>query len=148
VSITDLIPALKGTGRRRAADKVEELREENVRLWDRQAAADDFFALLMQDVTETNTALKAEKERRENAERALAQAEDAIRLRDRRIADLERRVDVGVKAEHVIAKTQELPVEEIRRHCVMPLHQSPLANPAHVPAWASKGDDTQPIPAP
>jgi hypothetical protein len=75
-------------------------------------------------------------ERADNAEKALAQAEETIRLRDQRITELLRRLDVAVKAEHVIAKTQELSVEEIRRHCVMPLHQSPLADPAHVPGMA------------
>lgn len=74
-------------------------------------------------------------ERRDNAEKALRQAEATIRLRDHTITELRRKLDVGVKAEHVIAKTQELSVEEIQRHCVMPLHQSPLADPAHVPAW-------------
>lgn len=150
MSLTDLLPGRREKPRRkhRADDRIAELREENAKLMDRQAAADDYFALLMQDVTETNTALKEEKERRENAEKALAQAEDTIRLRDRQIDDLKRKVDVGVKAEHVIAKTQELSAEEIRRHCTpRPLWESPLANPGHIPAWARQDDDTQPLPA-
>lgn len=135
MSALDFIPGLKGSGSRRAVDKVAELREDNTRLLNRQLAADDFFAILTHDRDETDKAWRQEKERRETAEKELAQAEEAIRLRDRRIADLERRVDVGVKAEHVIAKTQELDVDEIRRHCVMPLHQSPMAavtDPGHV----------------
>jgi hypothetical protein len=50
------------------------------------------------------------------------------------IAELERRLAVGVLAESVVAKTQELSVEEIRKHCVMPLHQAPFAtvNPGRV----------------
>ncbi|MFE0845332.1 hypothetical protein [Streptomyces rochei] len=59
---------------------------------------------------------------------------------ERQIADLERRLQVGVLAESAAAKTQELPVDEIRRHCAkpVPLHQAPFAttDPAHVPAWA------------
>lgn len=161
MSLTDLLPGRREKPRRkhRADDRIAELeaqhaaelaelRAENVKLWDRQAAADDHFALLAEDVTVTNEAWEQEQQRRLLAEKALQQAEDVIRLRDRRIADLERRVDVGVKAEHVIAKTQELSAEEIRRHCTpRPLWESPLANPAHTPAWARQDDDTQPLPA-
>jgi hypothetical protein len=45
-----------------------------------------------------------------------------------------------------VAQTQELSLDEIRRHCttpVLPLHESPLANPAspaHVPSWAVKDE--------
>ena len=50
MTLNDLIPAtLRGNGIRRAVDKVAELRDENVRLLNRQAAADDYFALLIQD---------------------------------------------------------------------------------------------------
>ncbi|MEV7364306.1 hypothetical protein [Streptomyces sp. NPDC091299] len=133
----NLIPALKGHGKRRAVDKVEELREDNARLLDRQLAADDFFALLMQDRDDLAAALSKAEKRVEILAKELKQAEAAIRLRDQENAQLRQRIAVGVKAEHVIARTQEIPVEEIRRHCTpVPLHQSPLADPAHVPAWA------------
>ncbi|MFE6355923.1 hypothetical protein ACFVOO_24080 [Streptomyces rochei] len=76
----------------------------------------------------------------DTARKAIQQLEDTVRLRDQEITDLKRKVDIGVKAEHVIAKTQELPADEIRRHCAtpVPLHQAPFAttDPAHVPAWA------------
>lgn len=83
----------------------------------------------------------------------IGQLEEAVRLRDQQIEDLKRKVDVGVKAEHVVAQTQEIDPEEVRRICaqsvtginpppavtqVMPLHDSPLASPAHVPAWAKR----------
>ncbi|WP_171117878.1 MULTISPECIES: hypothetical protein [unclassified Streptomyces] len=110
----------KGTGRRRAVDKVAELRDENRRLLTITHRAGDDIALLRRDLAD-------EQERRKTAEKELQQAEEVIRLRDREIADLKRKVDVGVKAEHVIAKTQELSVDEIRKHCVMPLHQAPFA---------------------
>ncbi|WPO73978.1 hypothetical protein [Streptomyces sp. KN37] len=42
-----------------------------------------------------------------------------VALRDQQIDDLTRKVDIGVKAEHVIAATQPIPV---------PLHQSPQAH--------------------
>jgi hypothetical protein len=73
VSFANLIPALKGGGSRRAVDKVEELRAENGRLLDRQLAADDFFALLMHDVVDTNAALEREQQLRGEAEEAAAQ---------------------------------------------------------------------------
>ncbi|MEU8642323.1 hypothetical protein AB0C91_10435 [Streptomyces sp. NPDC048674] len=131
--IADLHASYKG--------QIADLRAENVTLLNRQAAADDFFAQLTNDVHVTNSALQAEQERRAVAEKELQQAEEAIRLRDRRIAELERKISVGVNAEHVIAETQELSADEIRRHCVkpMPLHQAPFAttNPGRVrPSWA------------
>jgi hypothetical protein len=73
MSIANLIPALKGSGSRRAVDKVEELRAENGRLLDRQLAADDFFGLLMHDVVTTNAALAQEQQLRGEAEEAAAQ---------------------------------------------------------------------------
>src|SRR5690606_21147195 len=54
VSFTDRIPALKGTGRRRAVDKVAELRDENRRLLTLIAGADDAFALLHQQLAEAH----------------------------------------------------------------------------------------------
>ncbi|MFF2475136.1 hypothetical protein [Streptomyces sp. NPDC058066] len=120
MSIADRIPTLRGRGKHSPDVVIGNLRSENVKLLNRQLAADDFFALLYQDVVKTNQAWEQEKERREQGERAIAQLEAAVELRDQEIADLKRRVDVGVKAEHVIAKTQPIPV-------VMPLHQSPMA---------------------
>jgi len=52
VTITDLIPALKGRGRRRAVDEVERLRGDVVKLLTQQAAADDAFMLLHQELTD------------------------------------------------------------------------------------------------
>ncbi|MEU0847666.1 hypothetical protein ABZ387_06825 [Streptomyces flaveolus] len=76
------------------------------------------------------------------ARKEIQQLEETVRLRDQQITDLQRKVDIGVKAEHVVTRTQELSVEEIRRHCIkpVPLHQAPFAttDPAHVPAWASR----------
>lgn len=61
MTITDLIPALKGHGRRRAVDKVTELRDENRRLLALLTGADDAFALLHQELAEAN-AKQAEAE--------------------------------------------------------------------------------------
>lgn len=68
---------------------------------------------------------------------------------ERQIADLERRLQVGVLAESAAAKTQEIPIVQVSQSGVVPLHESPLANPthaAHVPAWA-RDRDTRPLPA-
>lgn len=74
----------------------------------------------------------------------IRQLEAAVELRNQRIEDLERKVEVGVKAEHVIAQTQEIPVIT---H-VMPLHQSPRAvtDPGRVPPSWAREDDTVPVP--
>ena len=52
MTITDLIPALKGTGRRRAVDEVERLRRNEIALLTNLHAAGDDIALLQQDVAE------------------------------------------------------------------------------------------------
>jgi chromosome segregation ATPase len=109
-----LITSLRGTGIRRAIDKVAELRAENVALLTRQAAADDYFALLSQDRDDAINAWQQEKQRREQLEKDYAQLEAVVRDKDREIADLKRKVDIGVKAEHVIAKTQEIDVTDLR----------------------------------
>jgi FtsZ-binding cell division protein ZapB len=52
VSITDLIPALKGHGRRRAIDEVERLRRNEIALLTNLHAAGDEIALLQSDLAE------------------------------------------------------------------------------------------------
>jgi len=73
VTLNDLIPApLRGNGIRRAVDKVTELRDENRKLLTRQMAADDYFALLVQDRNEVYAAWEDERRKREDAEQAAA----------------------------------------------------------------------------
>jgi len=72
VTLTELIPGLKGTGNRRAVDKLAELRDENRKLLTRQMAADDFFAILTQDRNEVYAAWEDERRKREDAEQAAA----------------------------------------------------------------------------
>ncbi|MGW2721354.1 hypothetical protein [Streptomyces sp. NPDC001492] len=92
MTLNDLIPSsFRGPGSRRAVDKVTELREENRKLLTRQMAADDFFAILLHDVTTTNAAWEQEKQLRGEAEEAAAQMRmerdewmaEALRLRAR-----------------------------------------------------------------
>lgn len=81
MTLTDLIPALGGKPKPRKANRVEtklrrtearlaELREENVKLLNRQAAADDYFALLMQDRNEVYAAWTWSEQARQEAETA------------------------------------------------------------------------------
>jgi hypothetical protein len=79
--------------------------------------------------------LQLDDQHREHAE-AIARIDErhaeTVRGLERQLDELRERLDIGVKAEHVIAQTQEIPVSTP----VLPLHQSPQANPAHAPAWA------------
>ncbi|MEV8403568.1 hypothetical protein [Streptomyces niveus] len=61
MSIT--IPWQRGKGAHRACDRIAELRDENVRLMNRQAAADDYFAVLMQDRADMYTAWQYAEQR-------------------------------------------------------------------------------------
>ncbi|MEW2147730.1 hypothetical protein AB0909_00590 [Streptomyces albidoflavus] len=71
----------------------------------------------------------------------LAQAEEAVKLRDRRIADLEHRIAVGVRAEHVIADTQPCPVlGRFEQGPVRRLGASPLADTVEIPRPDSAED--------
>jgi hypothetical protein len=158
--VTSILPRLRGTGIRRADDKIAELkakhaaevarlnadadqlRQDVATLLNRQAASDDFFAILKHDVVTANAAWVGERTRRENAEKALVQAENAIRLRNRTIDDLKHKLDVGVNAEHVIAQTQEMEIpadlrERFAEGPVVALNQTPMARrrPDHVPGW-------------
>jgi hypothetical protein len=57
---------------------------------------------------------------------------EVVRGLEQQIAELERRLDVGVKAESVVTRTQEIPVITP----VVPLHQSPMAKAT--PSWAKR----------
>jgi hypothetical protein len=130
VSLIDHIPGLKGTGSHRAADRiaelealVEQLREENVVLLNRQAAADDFFVIQDQYATDLEAELAQEK-------RAHAATKADLEVRNRwvadlegRLADAERRLDISKLAETAAERTQPIPVITP----VVPLHQSPQA---------------------
>ena len=61
MTITDLIPALKGHGRRRAVDEVDRLRVDNRNLFTRLMAADEAIAILRNDLADAH-ARQAEAE--------------------------------------------------------------------------------------
>ena len=62
MTLTDLIPALRGNGSRRAVDKVAELRNENRRLLTIVAGSDDAFMILRQELGETTAKQGAAEE--------------------------------------------------------------------------------------
>lgn len=68
---------------------------------------------------------------------------EIVRGLERQLAELARRLELRSLTETVVTKTQELSLDEIRKHCVMPLHQSPQArrSPGHVPAWVKDQPD-------
>lgn len=136
------LPNLRGTGRRRATDKLAELREENVLLHEQRAAADDWFMLLDQHRKELETEVEQLKtELAEEREACVAVGKDRDALErcvhdlEKQLADAERRLDIRTWAEAAAAQTQEMPVIT----AVIPLHEAPFAttNPGRVrPSWA------------
>jgi cell division protein FtsB len=143
------IPRLKGHGRRRAVDKVAELREENRRLFTRLMGADDAFALLHQQLAET-AVRQAEAE--EIIVQQLANLDDLHaeneQLRDE-LAALKVRFGPALAAEAnanaisvpSMVRPIDGPEDEATQPIpVVPLHEAPFAttDPAHVPAWASR----------
>jgi hypothetical protein len=78
--------------------------------------------------------LQLDDQAREHAEtvaRIDARHAETVRGLEQQIAELQHRLDVGVKAEHVIAKTQEIDVRPLRDRFtdgpVRSLHHSPQA---------------------
>ncbi|BBC30064.1 hypothetical protein SGFS_013580 [Streptomyces graminofaciens] len=157
--MTGILRRRRGTGSHRADDRIAELkaayeqqlaelREENVAMHNRLAGADDFFMIQDQYLTNLEadvrqlTAQVAEEQGAHAATLAELETRDRwIGDLQRQVAEVKRRLEIRVLAENVIGQTQEIPVEEIRRHCApVPLHQSPMPrrDPAHVPAWAHR----------
>ncbi|MFB6675554.1 hypothetical protein ACFCWG_24650 [Streptomyces sp. NPDC056390] len=133
--ITDRIPGLRDRGKHSPDVVIAKLREDIAKLLNWRAAADDFFAIQDQLITDLEGDARKLKRRAETDEQTIRQLEGVVRLRDQEIDDLKRKVDVGVKAEHVIAETQPIPV--------LPLGQAPFAatDPGHVPSLdATRGE--------
>ncbi|MFD9463524.1 hypothetical protein [Streptomyces sp. NPDC060027] len=158
MSIANLIPGLKGSGSRRAVDKVEELRDENTRLLTYLHQAGDEIALLRWDVT---VATSRQGEAEELVVQLKADADDLIDDRDvwkaealalrARLAPFlaaeanANRVTVPPMVRDTSAfedqATGPIDVRELRERfatgLVVSLHHSPqAASPVHVPSWA------------
>jgi hypothetical protein len=153
MTLTDFIPGLKGTGNRRAVDKIAELRYENRKLLTRQMAADDYFAILMQDRNEVYAAWEFAEQARQEAEMVAAcMQSERDEWRDETLA-LRARFGPQIAAE---ANAQRVDVPPMVRDTAAmedqatgPIYVKPLwealdvhyagpgaAGPTHVPAWA------------
>jgi hypothetical protein len=153
VTITDLIPGLKGNGSRRAVDKIAELRDENRKLLTRQMAADDYFALLMQDRDEVYAAWEFAEQARQEAEMVAAcmQSErdewrdEALQLRAR----FGPQIAAEANAQRVDVPPMVRDTAAMEDQATGPIYVKPLwealdvryagpgaASPTHVPAWA------------
>lgn len=67
---------------------------------------------------------------------------ETVRLLEQQIADLEHRLNIACQATAAADQTQEIDPGVVARICgrPVPLHLSPMANPANVPSWALLGD--------
>lgn len=146
MSLIDHIPGLKGTGSHRAHDRIAELealvadlRDENVVLLNRQAAADDFFMIQDQYTTDLEAELAQEKRAHANTRADLQARNRWVADLEGRLADAERRLEIRDLAETAVTKTQPIPVITP----VVPLHQSPMAvtDPGRAPSWAKQDDE-------
>ena len=144
----NLLP--KGTGRRRAADKVEELRRDIFHLLTQKAAADDAFMLLHQELADAH---KKQGEAEELVVKQLADIDDLTAERDalaEEVTALKRRFGPQLAAE---ANANAVTVPSWVRDTSDPADQA--TGPIDVsPLWAARDagllgpdDDTQPIEA-
>ncbi|MFI8119087.1 hypothetical protein ACIF8Q_07225 [Streptomyces albidoflavus] len=98
------------------------------------AAQADLIADLRTQLGAALREAAAAGERARVAAGELAQAERAVETQAERIADLEHRLAVGVRAEHVIADTQPCPVlDRFEQGSVRRLGASPLADTVETP---------------
>lgn len=123
----------RARGRHRGASPAElrAAHREDVRTIDALRAE---VATLTLQLDQASVDVSGALEDRRIARAELAQAEQAVKDRDRRIADLKQRIAVGVRAEHVIADTQPCPVlDRFEDGPVRRLGASPLADTVETP---------------
>jgi chromosome segregation ATPase len=146
VSLIDRLPTRRPrpVRKHRADDRIADLEAEasalrkvEAKLLKSLAAADEFFQQQDGNMTALEQELAAEKQAR-----AVAEADVAVRDRwiadlQRELADTRKRMKVSALAETAATETQEIDPEVVARICgrPVPLHLSPMANPANVPAW-------------
>jgi hypothetical protein len=149
----------KGTGRRRAADEVERLRRDIIKLLTQQAAADDAFMLLHQELTD------ARGKQAEAEELVVAQLADIEDLRAENDGLREELAALKVKfgpqlAAEANANAVTVPswvrdTSDPADQATGPIDVSPLweardaglLGPVTDPGRIGPDDDTQPIPA-
>lgn len=85
-------------------------------------------------------------EHAETIARIEARHGETVRGLENELAEARRRTDIASRAETAVTKTQELSLDEIRQHCVLPLHQSPMAvtDPGRVPPSWARTDEPKP----
>ncbi|MCX4596174.1 hypothetical protein OG819_42935 [Streptomyces sp. NBC_01549] len=137
----------------RTREQLAAVRQDNVKLLNRQAEADDFFALLMNDVVTTNEAWQQEKKARtllEDINRSLRSEVDAWQeLADDLRAQLAPFLAAEANANRVDVPPMVRPIDGPEDQATGPIYVKPLwealgvhyagpgaASPAHVPAWA------------
>ncbi|MFH8531594.1 hypothetical protein ACH4GE_24625 [Streptomyces tendae] len=144
----NLIPRLKGTGSRRAADKLAELRDDVRSLLTFKMAADDYFALLAQDRDEVYACWRDEQALRQEAEEAAARMQSerdewrdkALALRTRFGAELAAEANAdAVTVPPAVRDTSAFEDQATEPIKVLTLQQAfGSTNPAHVPGWARR----------
>ncbi|MEU6365708.1 hypothetical protein ABZ876_08125 [Streptomyces sp. NPDC046931] len=111
MSIADYLPRIglfdRTAPRHRAIDEVGRLRHQ-------LAGAEIYMAGQRIQIEDAEQERDDAIERRDIAEKALAQAEAVIRLRDQTIAQLERRLDIACRANAAADLTQELDTSSLR----------------------------------
>ncbi|MYR30564.1 MULTISPECIES: hypothetical protein [unclassified Streptomyces] len=149
------IPHLTGPGRHRSADAVSRLRAEVAALEARAAEQESYIVVLDADVARADmqrrsaeTAREAAEERERVTAQHLAQAEQFIRQQREQIAELTYRLEVGVRAETIVAQTQPIPTLTTRfeKPPVLRLGASPLAAVTNPGQPVGDADDTVEIP--
>jgi chromosome segregation ATPase len=154
VSLT--LPRIRREPKPRKANRVEtklarteahlaDVQEDNARLLNFKAAADDYFMVQAQftadleaDVRRLTEQLAAEQGARAVAEADVEARDRWIKDMERELADARRRLDIGVLAEAAASRTQETDMRDLRDRFatgpVVTLNNSPqAASPTHVP---------------
>ncbi|MFJ7111744.1 hypothetical protein ACIQW4_01020 [Streptomyces albogriseolus] len=159
MTITDLIPALKGRGRRRAVDEVERLRQNEIALLTNLHAAGDEIALLRNDLAD---ARGKQAEAEELVVQQLADINDLTEERDalaEEVTALKRRFGPQLAAEAnanaVTVPSWVRDTSDPADQATGPIDVSPLweardaglLGPVTDPGRIGPDDDTQPIEA-
>jgi len=154
VSILD---AIKSHGRHRGKTPAQlrtELDEADCKLIELATEIDQLKAARNQLQEQLDTAgidLSGALEDLRAAEQSIRHLDAVVLLRDMEIDKLNERIRVGIGAEHVIAKTQEIDTRELQDRFtegpVVSLHHAPQADPGQT-AWgaAREAADTEPVP--
>lgn len=130
----------------RLRDEMVLLRDDNTRLLNRQAAADDYFAILWNDVLVSNQALVYKEELRQEAEVAASQMRmqrdehaatiqridelhaQTVEALEAQLTEANRRLGIACQANAAADQTQEIDVSALRAATqVIPLHQAGAA---------------------